>query len=461
MTQVLLRPEEGVRALGPRFSGVLLIPGDDGYEDARKIHNGLIDKRPAVIARCRGTADVVDALTFAKENRLEVSVRGGGHNVAGRAVCEGGVMIDLSLMKGIHVDPKARTARVQGGVTWRELNRETALYGLATTGGVISTTGIAGLTLGGGIGWLMAKHGLAVDNLLSAEIVTAKGEVLTASADQNSDLFWAIRGGGGNFGIATSLEFRLHPLREVFGGIVAHPFPVANEALRFYRDFTRSFGDEFTVDAGLTHAPDGSGTPLAAFIICHYGSPDRARADLRPLLEYGSPAIVQVGPMPYPAMNMILDKGFPPGALNYWKSSFVRDLDDAVIDVMVDRFAVCPSPMSGMVIEPYHGAVTRVSVSSTAVPHRERGYNLLIVSEWLDPTTNDRNIAWGRDTYAALTPYLAARRYVNYLDADERADAVSAAYGSNYARLRELKRKYDPENIFHLNQNIAPAGASA
>jgi FAD/FMN-containing dehydrogenase len=366
-------------------------------------------------------------------------------------------MIDLSLMKGIHVDRATRTARAEGGVTWREFNRATALHGLATTGGVISTTGIAGLTLGGGYGWLMAKHGLAVDNLVSAEVVTAKGEVLTASANENADLFWAIRGGGGNFGIATSLEFRLHPLRDVFGGVVAHPFPAAKAALRFYRDFARSLGDEFTVVAGLTHAPDGSGTPSAAFIVCHYGSPDRARADLRPLLEFGSPALTQVGPMPYPALNMILDGGFPSGALNYWKSSFLRDLEDGAIDVMVDKFAICPSPMSGIVIEPYHGAVTRVSVSSTAVPHRERGYNVLIISEWLDPTTSDRNIAWARDTYAALTPYLAARRYVNYLDADERADAVRAAYGSNYARLAELKRKYDPENIFHLNQNIEPA----
>jgi FAD/FMN-containing dehydrogenase len=457
MAQVQVRPEEGVRALGPRFSGALLIAGDDGYDEARKIHNGLIDKRPAVIARCLGTADVVDALAFAKERGLEVSVRGGGHNVAGRAVTEGGLMIDLSLMKGIHVDRATRTARAEGGVTWREFNRATALHGLATTGGVISTTGIAGLTLGGGYGWLMAKHGLAVDNLVSAEIVTAKGEVLTASANENADLFWAIRGGGGNFGIATSFEFRLHPLRDVFGGVVAHPFPAAKAALRFYRDFARSLGDDFTVVAGLTHAPDGSGTPLAAFIVCHYGSPDRAQADLRPLLEFGSPAITQVGPMPYPALNMILDGGFPSGALNYWKSSFLRDLEDGAIDVMVDRFAVCRSPMSGMVIEPYHGAVTRVSVSSTAVPHRERGYNVLIISEWLDPTTSDRNITWARDTYGALTPYLAARRYVNYLDADERADAVRAAYGSNYTRLAELKRKYDPENIFHLNQNIEPA----
>ncbi|TMC73717.1 MAG: FAD-dependent oxidoreductase, partial [Chloroflexi bacterium] len=275
-----------------------------------------------------------------------------------------------------------------------------------------------------------------------------------ASADENSDLFWAIRGGGGNFGIATSLVFQLHPLRDVFGGIVAHPFPAAKEVLRFYRDFTRSLGDDFTVDAGLTHAPDGSGTPLAAFIICHYGSPDRARADLRALLEFGSPVIAQVGPMPYP-------EGFPSGALNYWKSSFVRDIDDGVIQAVVDRFAVCPSPMSGIVIEPYHGAVIRVGTSSTAVPHRERGYNVLIVSQWLDPTTNDRNIAWGRETYAALTPYLAPRRYVNYLDADERADAVSEAYGANFPRLRELKRKYDPENVFHLNQNIAPAEGSA
>ncbi len=451
--------EDRLKALAAKFSGVLLRPGDRVYEEARRIHNGLIDKRPASIARCLGVADIAEAVGFARESGLEVSVRGGGHNVAGRAVTDGGVMIDLSLMKGIHVDPKARTARAQGGVTWREFNRETAVHGLATTGGVISTTGVAGLTLGGGLGWLMGKYGLAVDNLLSVELVTASGDMLTAGSDEHSGLFWALRGGGGNFGVAASFEFRLHPLAQVFGGLVAHPFTAAKEALRFYREFTASVPDELSVFAGLVHAPDGSGVKLAAFIICHAGSQEQAEADLRPLLTFGSPAVSQVGPMPYPAVNTMLDAGFPKGALNYWKSSFIRALDDKAIDAMVDRFARCPSPMSGIVLEHFHGAVTRVGATETAVPHREPGYNLLLASVWMDPATTDANIAWTRATYAALEPHFARRRYVNYLGDDEAGDAVRAAYGPNYSRLAEVKRRYDPDNLFRLNQNIEPAAA--
>lgn len=460
MAQPSVTDEERFQSLSAAFSGVLLRRGDDGYEEARRIHNGLIDKRPALIARALGVADIVDALGFARENGLEISVRGGGHNVAGRAVTDGGVMIDLSLMKGIQVDPKARTVRAQGGTTWREFNRETALHGLATTGGFVSTTGIAGLTLGGGLGWLMNEHGLSVDNLLSVELVTAAGEVLTASADENTDLFWALRGGGGNFGVVASFQYRLHPLQQVFGGLVAYPFPAAKDALRFCRQFTESVPDELTVVAGLLHAPDGSGIPLVGFVICHTGSPEQADADLRPLLEFGSPVMVQVGPMPYPAVNMIFDAGFPRGALNYWKSSFIRALDDDTIDAMVDRFAACPSPMSGIMMEHFHGAVTRIGVSETAVPHREPGLNLLIASVWTDPATTDDNIAWTRATYAAMEPFFVQRRYVNYLGDDEAEDAVRAAYGPNYSRLAEVKRKYDPDNLFRLNQNIEPAAST-
>ncbi len=365
------------------------------------------------------------------------------------------MMIDLSPMKGIHVDPKARTLRAQGGVTCREFNREAALHGLATTGGVVSTTGIAGLTLGGGLGWLMGKYGLAVDNLLSVELVTNSGEVVNASAGEHPDLFWALRGGGGNFGVAASFEYRLHPLSQVFGGLVAHPFSAAKEALRFYREFTASVPDDLSVFAGLVHAPDGSGVKLAAFVICH-AAPAQAERDLQPLLAFGSPAVVQVGPMPYPAVNMMLDAGYPRGALNYWKLSFLRQLNDDAIDALVDGFASCPSPMSATVIEHFHGAVTRVGLSNTAVPHREPGYNVVITSVWMDPAGTDDNIAWTRAAYAALVPHLARRRYVNYLDHDESADAVEAAYGPNYPRLAEVKRRYDPENLFRLNQNIKP-----
>lgn len=457
MTVLVGLEEKRLQSLSATFSGVLLRPADEGYEDARKIHNGLIDKRPALIARCRGTADVVDAVNFARESGLEISVRGGGHNVAGRAVTDGGVMIDLSLMKGIYVDPKARTARAQGGVTWREFNRATALHGLAVTGGVISTTGIAGLTLGGGLGWLMGKYGLAVDNLLSVELVTAAGETLAVSADEHPDLFWALRGGGGNFGVAASFEYRLHPVQQVFGGLVAHPFAAAKDLLRFYGEFTKSLPDDLSVFAALVHAPDGSGTKLAAFVICHAGSREQAERDVQPLLKFGSPALVQVGPMPYPAVNMMLDGGYPNGALNYWKSSFIRALDDTVIGALIDRFASCPSPMTAIVIEHFHGAVTRVGVSDTAVPHRAPGFDFVITSVWTAPVATDDNVAWTRATYAALQPSLAQRRYVNYLGDDEPGDAVQAAYGPNYARLAQVKRKYDPDNLFRLNQNIKPA----
>jgi FAD/FMN-containing dehydrogenase len=448
--------EDAFASLAAAFSGVLLRPADAGYEDARRLHNGLIDKRPALIARCRGTADIVDAVNFAREHGFEVSVRGGGHNVAGRAVVDGGVMIDLSPMKGIHVNPSARTVRAQGGVTWREFNREAAVHGLATTGGVVSTTGIAGLTLGGGVGWLLGKYGLSVDNVLSIEVVTAAGEVLHASEDAYPDLFWALRGGGGNFGIASSFSFRAHPLRDVFGGRVAHPFSAAREMLRFYRNVTASAPDELAVTAVLTHAPDGSGAPLAAMVICHCGSPAQAENDVRPILGFGTPVLVQVDSMPYPVMNTIIDDAFPRGTLGYWKSSFVRELSDDAIDTMVECFGTCPSPMSTMVIEHFHGAATRIGVSDTAVPHREAGYNFLILSLWHDPATTDRNIAWTRAVYGDLEPYYARRRYVNYLDNDERADAVRSAYGPNYARLAAIKRTYDPGNLFHLNQNIEP-----
>ena len=446
---------ERLQKLAANFSGSLLRPGDGEYEEARRVHNGLIDKRPALIARCRGTADIIEALAFAREGGLEISVRGGGHSVAGRAVTDGGVTIDLSQMRAIHVDPGARTVRAQGGVTWGELNDATAAHGLATTGGVVSTTGIAGLTLGGGYGWLMGKYGLAVDNLVSAELVTAAGDVLTANADEHPDLFWALRGGGGNFGVAASLEYRLNPLQQVVGGLVAHPFPAAKEALRFFREFTETVPDELTAAAGLVHAPDGSGMALSAFIVCHAGSSEQANADLKPLLEFGSPAMVQVGPMPYPAVNTLLDEAYPRGALNYWKSSFLADLGNEAIEAMVGTFAACPSPMGAVVLEHWHGAATRVGVSDTAVPHRKPGFNFLVTSVWMDPATTDPNVAWARETNAAVEPHFVHRRYVNYLDADDAGD-VRGAYGPNYARLAEVKRTYDPDNLFHLNQNIKP-----
>jgi FAD binding domain/Berberine and berberine like len=448
---------DAAAGLAKTFSGQLLKPADVGYEDARKVHNGLVDKRPALIARCHGVADVVDAVNLTRKLGLEVAVRGGGHNVAGRATIDGGVMIDLMPMKGIHVDPKKQTAQAQGGVTWAELNRETQLHCLAVTGGVVSSTGIAGLTLGGGVGWLMGKYGLALDNLRSVELVSAEGKVLRGSQDEEPDLFWAVRGGGGNFGVVTSFEYQLHPLGPtITGGLIAHPFEKARDLLRFFRDCTVSLPDEHTIFGGLIHAPDGSGTKLAVLVTCHCGSPAAGEIAMRALKQFGSPVIDTLGPMPYCQLNGMLDGAFPKGALNYWKSSFLTQLSDDAIDTMIECFARCPTPMCQLIMEHFHGAITRVGVSDTAFPHRSEGYNLLIVCEWLDQQDNDRCITWARETYAKMEPFFASARYVNYLDGDDMGEPIVAAYGTNFRRLQQIKSKHDPKNFFRMNQNIRP-----
>jgi len=446
-------------SLRAQMAGPVLAPSDPAYEDARRVHNGLIDRRPALVARCHGTADVQAAVRFARERCLEIAVRGGGHNVAGNAVCDGGLMIDLSAMRGVHVDPRARRARAQGGATWGNYNRETQLYGLASTGGVVSTTGVGGLTLGGGLGWLMGKHGMAVDCLRAVELVTASGEVVRASADEHSELFWAVRGGGGNFGVATWLEYELYPVGPmVLGGLVAHPFTEARDVLRFYRDFTQSLPDDLTAFAGLLHAPDGSGAQIAAIMVCHAGSLEAGAAAVAPVKRFGSPVMDVIGPMPYSAVNMLFDAGFPRGALNYWKSSFLATLADGAIDTMIERFAAAPSPMSGLLLEHFHGAATRVGPTDTAFPHRTVAHNFLAVAEWLEASATQANVAWARDTYAALAPHFASGRYANYLNAEEvtQSGAVSDAFGPNWKRLREVKERIDPDNVFHLNQNIKP-----
>jgi FAD/FMN-containing dehydrogenase len=449
---------DAVVELSSKFSGQLLQRTDAGYDEARKVHNGLIDKRPALIARCRSAGDIVEAVKLARTRGLEVAVRGGGHNVAGRATVDNGLMIDLEPMKGIQVDAQARTVRAEGGVTWAELNRATQAHGLAVTGGVVSSTGIAGLTLGGGLGWLMGTYGLALDNLRSVELVTADGRVLHASQNENPDLFWALRGGGGNFGVAASFEYQLHPVGPtVTGGLVAHPFERARDVLRFYRDFTVSLPDEITAFGGLVHAPDGSGTKLAAMIVCHCGSLAEGEAALRPLKQFGQPAMDAIGPMPYTDLNGMLDGGFPKGALNYWKSSFLAQLSDETIDAMIDAFGRCPTPMGALLLEHFHGAATRVKPTDTAFPHRTDGFNLLVLGQWMDPVNNETCIGWTRKSYAGLERFMAPARYVNYLGDDEAGDPVAAAYGPNYRRLQELKKKYDPDNFFHLNQNIRPA----
>jgi FAD/FMN-containing dehydrogenase len=367
-------------------------------------------------------------------------------------------MIDLAPMKGIHVDPNRKTVRAQGGVTWAELNRETQLHGLAVTGGVVSTTGIAGLTLGGRLGWLMSKYGLALDNLLSVGLVTAAGEVLQPSCDEHPDLFWALRGGGGNFGVATSFEYQLHPVGPtVTGGVIAHPVERARDVLKFFRDRTASLPDEHTLFGGLIHAPDGSGTKLAGMVTCHCGSLTEGEQAMRPLKGFGSPVLDALGPMPYSQLNAMLDAAYPKGALNYWKSNFLVGLSDDAIDTMIESFARCPSPMCQLLIEHFHGAATRVGVGDTAFPLRANGYNFLVLCQWMEPAISDRCIAWARQTYIDMTPFFASARYVNYLDDDDVGDPVAAAYGPNYRRLQQLKTKYDPDNFFHMNQNIRPS----
>jgi FAD/FMN-containing dehydrogenase len=449
---------DAAKELAGTFSGQLLQPGEAGYEEARRVHNGLVDKRPALIARCRGVADVVDSVKLGRDLALEVAVRGGGHNVAGRATVDAGLMIDLAPMKGIHVDPVRKRVRAQGGVTWAELNRETQLHGLAVTGGVVSTTGIAGLTLGGGLGWLMSKYGLALDNLLSADLVLADGRAVTASHQENADLFWAVRGGGGNFGVATSFEYQLHPVGPtVTGGVIAYPIDQARDVLKFFRDRTASLPDEHTLFGGLIHAPDGSGTKLAGMVTSHCGSLADGEQAMRPLKGFGTPVLDALGPMPYSQLNSMLDAGYPKGAFNYWKSSFLARLSDDAINTMVESFAQCPSPMCQLIIEHFHGAATRVGVVDTAFPLRDDGYNLLVLAQWAEPALSERCIAWARKTYADMTPFFASARYVNYLDDDDVGDPVAAAYGPNYRRLQQLKAKYDPNNFFHMTQNIRPS----
>jgi FAD/FMN-containing dehydrogenase len=447
---------ESVAFAAPSFTGRLLRPTDPEYDDVRRVHNGLIDKRPAIIARCGGAADIVDAVLLAHKLGLAISVRGGGHNVAGRATIDDGLMIDLSPMKGIQVDALARTARAQGGVLWREFNRETQLHGLATTGGVVGSTGIAGLTLGGGLGWLMPKYGLALDNLRAADMVMADGTVVRASADTNPDLFWAIRGGGGNFGIAASLEYALHRVGPMItGGVVAHPLSRAVDVLRFFRDSCSSLPDEAMLVAALQTAPDGSNAKLVGIVGSHCGPLEQGDVTFRPLKAFGPPVLDAIGPISYSSLNGMLDPAFPKAALSYWKAQFVADLTDDVIRTLIEGFQECPSPMSHIIIEHFHGAASRVPLASTACSMRVTGFNVVIASQWADPRETERGIMWARETFASLTPYLAPTRYVNYLE-DDAGDGAAVVYGSNLARLREIKKKYDPDNFFRHNVNILP-----
>lgn len=438
--------------------GELLRPGDVGYDDARKIYNGMIDKRPALIARCAGAADVIACVKFAREHELLASVRGGGHSVAGKAVCDGGVLIDLSPMKGIRVDPARRTARAQPGLRLGEFDRETQAFGLATTLGTVSNTGIAGLTLGGGIGWLNGQYGLACDNLLSADVVTADGRLLTASASENEDLFWGLRGGGGNFGIATSFEYQLHTVGPVFGGMVLYELSKAKEALRFFDEFSHTGPDELSTMALCVTAPDGN--RVIAIAACYWGSLEKGERVLKPLRTFGSPLADMIQPMKYVEMQSILDAGLPPGQWHYWKSNFVRTLSEEAIETVMQHVATVPSPLTGLFLQQMHGAASRVGPTETAFVHRREQYDFIIPSIWTDPADSEKNIKWTREFWEAMQPFVEQTVYVNNLG-EEGDERVRAAYGVNYQRLAELKNKYDPSNFFRLNQNIRPTVGEA
>ncbi len=425
------KKDAAVEELRKGLRGPLLQPGDAGYDAARTIDNAMIDRRPALIARCAGVADVLTAVRFARQHKVLVSVRAGGHNVAGNAVCDGGLMIDVSGMKGIQVDPGARTVRAQAGVTWGDLDAETQAFGLATTGGVISTTGIAGLTLGGGVGWLNGRFGLACDNLISADVVTAEGQLVRASEQENADLFWGLRGGGGNFGIVTSFEFRLHLVGPtLLSGPVFHPAARARDVLRFYREFSASEPDELTTYAGLLTGPDGA--PLVGLVPCYSGPIEQGEKLLERLRKFGPPAVDMVGAMPYVAVQRMFNDAFPPGRYNYWKSSLTPEITDQLIDTIVEHMARVPSPHSAVMLEHYHGAYSRPAPTATAYSHRRPTYDVVIIANWASPADNERNTAWARSLFAAVQPQVSKAAYVNFLDQDEGADRIRAAYGDNY-----------------------------
>jgi FAD/FMN-containing dehydrogenase len=445
--------------------GQLLLAGDEGYDDARAVWNGMIDKRPALIARCSGVADVIQAVNFGRGHNLLVSVRGGGHNVAGKAIADGGLMIDLSLMKGIHADPSARTVRAQPGATWGDLDWEAQPFGLATPGGIVSTTGIAGLTLGGGIGWLQRRYSLTCDNVLSVDIVTADGRLLRASEEENTDLFWAVRGGGGNFGIVTSFEYHLHPVGPiVVAGLILHPFEKAAEFLRFYREYAASAPDELTVIPLLRLAPpfpflpkEVHGAPVVGAALLYAGPVDEGQRLVKPLKEFGSPLADLIGPKPYIAHQTMFDAGAPQGNLYYEKSEYLRGLGDDAIDAIAMHGARITSPHSLAAFFHLGGAISRVGKGDTAFSHRDAAFGFVIQAEWVDPEESDRHIQWTREFWKAMQPFSTGGVYVNFLSEDEGEDRVRAAYGAaTYERLVAVKNKYDPTNFFQMNQNIRP-----
>lgn len=442
--------------------GPLLRPGDAGYDAARQVWNAMIDRQPALIVQCTGTADVMAAVRFAAAHDLLVSVRGGGHNIAGSAVCDGGLMIDLSMMRGVHVDPETRIARVQGGATWGDLDHESQAFGLATPGGVISTTGVAGLTLGGGMGWLSRRFGLSADNLRAADVVTAAGNRVMASDQENEDLFWAIRGGGGNFGIVTSFEFTLHEVGPlVLAGPTIHRLADASRVLRQYRDFAREAPRACCVWAVLLTAPPlpflperFHGTKIVSLFQCYSGDVEQGEQVLAPLRTFGDPIADAVAPMPYTVVQRLLDLQYVRGKRNYWKSHNFTDLSDSALDLLIAYAQTFPTPESDMVIHHLGGAINDRAPDATAYPHRDISFAVTPGARWQDPAQDGACIGWLQDWHAALAPYASGGAYVNFIS--ERQGEQHRAYGTNYERLTQLKARYDPTNLFRMNQNIEP-----
>ena len=446
--------DDALRSLSETLRGELLLPGDDGYETARRVFNGMIDKRPAAIARVRGTSDVIAAIAYARDRGLPVGVRGGGHNVAGHGTCDDGLLIDFSLMRGARVDLASQTVRADPGCNWIDFDTETSAHGLATTGGTVGSTGIAGLTLGGGLGFLMGSYGLTCDNLVSADVVTADGSFLTANDENHEDLFWGIRGGGGNFGVVTSFEYCLHPVDRLLAGLVAYPFEHARAALELFREVTAVAPDDLSCAFVMVTVPDG-GPRIAAIAACYNGPIEDGEKIVAPIRRLGPPLDDGIRPMTYPEVQRIFAE-IPFGLQNYWKGHFLRDMPDAAIDAAVESFEGVTSDHSAILIEAPHGAVRRVPDDATAFGQRQARFNASALAVWEGPTDPDRHVRWVRDYADAVAPF-ASGDYVNYLADDASSAEVASAYGPRrFERLVALKNRYDPSNVFRFNANIAP-----
>ena len=452
-----------VDALRAKVRGEVIAPQDGDYDEARKVYNGMIDKRPAAVVRCTGTADAAAAIAVARDEGLDLSVRGGGHSAPGFGTNDGGIVIDLSPLQDVVVDKDAKTARAGGGCTWKVFNEAAHAYGLATTGGIIGSTGIAGLTLGGGIGYLSRKYGLSCDNLISAEVVTADGRVLVASEKEHDDLFWALRGGSGNFGVVTTFEYRMHPVAEIYGGPIVFPVDRAEDILRFYREYIAEAPEELGGFVGFHLAPPLPFLPeewhfknVCLAVLCWTGPIEEGEKRVQPFLDVVQPVGAHVGAMPYPALNVAFDELLPPGLQHYWKASFARELTDGAVAVHAEHGAKVPAIQCAVHLYPIDGAVQRVGADDTAFAYRDMGFSPVIAGMWENPADNADNIAWVRGYYEALLPHSAEGGYINFMDGDDQS-RIKDNYRGNFDRLAAVKAKYDPGNLFHVNQNIKPA----